>query len=556
MHRRGSRAGGAGQSARGSTPGPTADAVAARADGLRCDAAMPPASRTHRVPTAGDTPASAAASSLGRPAAIATQNRRCSSCRRTEGRPGECSLARPARAEHRLRVVIATPSGEVLRRPLEFTLAALIRVMNDVRRPTLRDGHIQRGQDELSPEMGFHRPADHASAPDIEDDGEIEEAGPGRHVGDVRDPQLIRARAGELAVDEIRRRPGRLVAHRRAERLPPAHALQPGAPHQPGHPLTANVEAAGGELGMNPGDAVGPARLAMDRLDLRGEFHIGPGAGRQRPLAPGEVPAGGDTQHAAQPGDRMEGLMGGHELESLDGLEVVSRANQAAAFFRISRSSRSCRTSRRSRRTSSRFSVVRPSVRWPASSAACCTQFLIGWAMETHISNALVLAALHMAVAQRRPMAVIHHSDHGCQYTSVAFGERCADAGVRPSMGSVGDAYDNALCESFFATLECELLDQHRFRTQIEARLAIFDFIEGWYNSRRRHSALDYRSPTIFERSKERDDRTAPAGSTIDQGGAISISPPRPCGEQSRKQFTVHRTGATPYLDQKYTYRT
>src|SRR6185437_13087650 len=97
------------------------------ADGLRCDAAMPPASRNHRVPTAGDTPASAAASSLGRPAAIATQNRRCSSCRRTEGRPGECSLPRPARAEHRLRVVIATPSGEVLRRPLEFTLYPAIR---------------------------------------------------------------------------------------------------------------------------------------------------------------------------------------------------------------------------------------------------------------------------------------------------------------------------------------------------------------------------------------------------------------------------------------------
>src|SRR5437588_802375 len=132
------------------------------------------------------------------------------------------------------------------------------------------------------------------------------------------------------------------------------------------------------------------------------------------------------------------------------------------------------------------------------------------------------------------------------QYTSIAFGNRCREAGVRPSMGTVGDAYDNALCESFFATLECELLDRQRFRTQVEARLAIFDFIEGWYNSRRRHSALDYRSPTIFERSKERDDRTAPAGSTIDQGGAISISPPRPCGEQSRKQFTVHRTGATP----------
>ena len=114
--------------------------------------------------------------------------------------------------------------------------------------------------------------------------------------------------------------------------------------------------------------------------------------------------------------------------------------------------------------------------------------------METHLRTELVLAALNMAVAQRRPTAVIHHSDRRCQCTSIAFGQRCAEAGVRPSMGSVGDAYDNALCESFFATLECELLDRHRFRTQVEARLAVFDFIEGWYNPRRRHSALDYRS--------------------------------------------------------------
>jgi len=91
-------------------------------------------------------------------------------------------------------------------------------------------------------------------------------------------------------------------------------------------------------------------------------------------------------------------------------------------------------------------------------------------------------------------------------------------------MGSVGDAYDNALCESFFATLECELLDRHRFRTQVEARLAVFDFIEGWYNPRRRHSALDYRSPMLFERSTERDDRTVTSGATIDQRGATSLS--------------------------------
>ena len=150
---------------------------------------------------------------------------------------------------------------------------------------------------------------------------------------------------------------------------------------------------------------------------------------------------------------------------------------------------------------------------------------VIGWAMETHLRTELVLAALNMAVAQRRPTAVIHHSDQGCQYTSVAFGKRCAEAGVRPSMGSVGDAYDNALCESFFATLECELLDRHRFRTQVEARLAVFDFIEGWYNPRRRHSALEYRSPMTFERSQARNDRTVTSGATIDQGGAMSLSP-------------------------------
>jgi putative transposase len=124
---------------------------------------------------------------------------------------------------------------------------------------------------------------------------------------------------------------------------------------------------------------------------------------------------------------------------------------------------------------------------------------VIGWAMAAHLRTELVLDALNMAVTQRRPTSVIHHSDQGCQYTSLAFGRRCQDAGVRPSMGSVGDAYDNALCESFFATLECELLDRRRFATQVEARLAVFDFIEGWYNPHRRHSALRYLSPFTYE---------------------------------------------------------
>jgi putative transposase len=126
---------------------------------------------------------------------------------------------------------------------------------------------------------------------------------------------------------------------------------------------------------------------------------------------------------------------------------------------------------------------------------------IVGWAMANHLRTELMLEALNMAVGRRRPStAVIHHSDQGCQYTSIAFGARCREAGVRPSMGSVGDAYDNAMCESFFATVECELLDRHRFASQAEARIAVFDFIEGWYNTHRRHSALDYESPIDYER--------------------------------------------------------
>jgi putative transposase len=125
---------------------------------------------------------------------------------------------------------------------------------------------------------------------------------------------------------------------------------------------------------------------------------------------------------------------------------------------------------------------------------------IVGWSMATTLATKLVLDALDMALWQRRPKDVIHHSDQGSQYTSLAFGTRCREAGVRPSMGSVGDAYDNAMAESFFATLECELLDRHRFKTHAEAKMAIFEFIEGFYNLRRRHSALGYLSPADFER--------------------------------------------------------
>jgi putative transposase len=125
---------------------------------------------------------------------------------------------------------------------------------------------------------------------------------------------------------------------------------------------------------------------------------------------------------------------------------------------------------------------------------------IVGWSMATTLHTQLVLDALDMALWQRRATGVIHHSDQGAQYTSIGFGNRCRQAGVRPSMGSVGDAYDNAMCESFFATLECELLDRRRFKTQAEARIAVFEFIEGFYNPRRRHSSIGYLSPVEFER--------------------------------------------------------
>jgi putative transposase len=129
---------------------------------------------------------------------------------------------------------------------------------------------------------------------------------------------------------------------------------------------------------------------------------------------------------------------------------------------------------------------------------------VVGWAFGAQMTADLVVAALNMALFTRKPESVIHHSDQGSQYTSVAFGKRCKEMGVRPSMGTVGDAYDNAMAESFFATLECELIDRRVWKTHTEARLAIFTWIESWYNPHRRHSSIDYMSPINFERQHAR----------------------------------------------------
>ena len=127
---------------------------------------------------------------------------------------------------------------------------------------------------------------------------------------------------------------------------------------------------------------------------------------------------------------------------------------------------------------------------------------VVGWSMAGHLRTELIIGALEMAL-WRRPgvgTGLVFHSVRGTQYTSLAFGRRCRAAGIVASMGSVGDAYDNAVAESFFATLETELIDRHSWRTRADARLAVFDFIEAWYNPHRRHSFIGQLSPPEYER--------------------------------------------------------
>jgi putative transposase len=115
--------------------------------------------------------------------------------------------------------------------------------------------------------------------------------------------------------------------------------------------------------------------------------------------------------------------------------------------------------------------------------------------MRDTLHAGIVVDALNMAATQRRATDVIHHSDQGSQYRAFAFRQGCKLLGVRPSIGSRGDAYDNAMAEIFFATLEGECLARHRLATHTEARLAVLRYIEVWYNPHRRHSALGQRSP-------------------------------------------------------------
>jgi putative transposase len=136
------------------------------------------------------------------------------------------------------------------------------------------------------------------------------------------------------------------------------------------------------------------------------------------------------------------------------------------------------------------------------------SRLIIGWSIDNHMRTELVTDALGMAIMRRKPESdTILHSDHGSQYTSWAFGQRLRSAGLLASMGTVGDCYDNAMMESFWGTLQLEILDQQPWKTRDELANAIFEWIECWYNPKRRHSSIGMYSPVTFEALHTRSDQ-------------------------------------------------
>ena len=209
-------------------------------------------------------------------------------------------------------------------------------------------------------------------------------------------------------------------------------------------------------------------------------------------------------------GERVSPKRVGRLMKGLDIQGVTRRRHRTAPWLRESRAAR-----RAPDLVKRDFSADGPNQLWVADFTYIRTwdgwlylavvldvwsRRIVGWAMGPHPRTGLVQDALRMALSNRKPEGrVVHHSDQGVQYMSLAFGERCREAGVVQSMGSTGDPLDNAMCESFFATLECELIARTRFHTHGEARRKIRDYIEDFYNTRRIHSAIGYESPANFE---------------------------------------------------------
>lgn len=215
------------------------------------------------------------------------------------------------------------------------------------------------------------------------------------------------------------------------------------------------------------------------------------------------------------------------DLREIDGFPVgrrrVARLMREAGLTGVHRRTGRASLTRQDRQATAApdligrdFTATAPNLRWTADITYVPTdegwlylavvmdlfsRKIVGWAMADHMRTELVTDALAMAVAGRRPRpGLVHHSDKGSQYTSLTFGQRCEEAGIRLSTGQTGSCYDNAVTESFFASLETELIDRTTFRTRHHAEQALFAYIEGFYNPRRRHSANGHLSPTEYER--------------------------------------------------------
>ena len=200
----------------------------------------------------------------------------------------------------------------------------------------------------------------------------------------------------------------------------------------------------------------------------------------------------------------------------------VARLMRALGLQGVTRRKRRCTTRRDAQaavapdRVQRRFEAAEPNRLWVADITYVPTlegfvylatvldvfsRKVVGWAMSARQTVALVQSALGMAVTARAAQGVVLHSDRGSQYTALVFTRQCAAAGIERSMGSAGDCFDNAMAESLFATVECELLQRVEFATRAEAELEIFRFVEGFYNRKRRHSGLGYLSPVEFEQA-------------------------------------------------------
>jgi hypothetical protein len=244
--------------------------------------------------------------------------------------------------------------------------------------------HVECGDNHLTPLVTLHRPSDDLAAPYVEDNSQVHEPGPNPDVGDISNPKLVRPCRREVPIHKVRCRSRATVAHGRGDPLSACNAHQALGPHQASDSLATNRSTLGPQLLMNARGSIGSSRPPIDRLHLRLETSIfllplGPA-----PSTPCVIPAGGDFQHAAHRGDGMFGPIRAHEFEDRPGTELVSRANQAAAFFRISRSSFSCRFSFRNSASSDRSDVVKPSSRRPSSRSACLAHCRIASAVGSN----------------------------------------------------------------------------------------------------------------------------------------------------------------------------